>query len=135
MYPSMDITLKQTETVLAKAKAKSIEIGIPMNVAILDTAGHLKGFIRMDNAFLGSIDIAMKKAKTSMLFRMNSEEVGKFLRPEVAAYGMESSSDGLMGFAGGIPIKKDDQIIGYVGVSGGPIDQDFIVASAAAAID
>lgn len=73
---------------LAKAKAKAIEIGIPMNVAILDTA-----------------------------------------------YGMESSSDGLMGFAGGIPIKKDDQIIGYVGVSGGPIDQDFIVASAAAAID
>ena len=130
----MEISLQQAEELLAKAKAKALEIGIPMNVAILDTAGHLKAFIRMDNAFLGSIDIAIKKAKTSMLFRMNSEEVGNFLRPEVGAFGMENSSGGLMGFAGGVPVKKGEQIIGYIGVSGGPIDKDFAVASAAAAI-
>ena len=127
----MDITLSQTELLLSRAKAKALEIGIPMNIAILDTAGHLKGFLRMDNAFLGSIDIAIKKAKTSMLFRMNSEQVGEFLRPEVGAFGMESSNRGLMGFAGGIPIKTGNQIVGYIGVSGGPIDKDFAVASAA----
>jgi len=130
----VDITLSQSELLLSKAKAKALEIGIPMNIAILDTAGHLKAFLRMDNAFLGSIDIAIKKAKTSMLFRMNSEKVGEFLRPEVGAFGMESSSGGLMGFAGGIPIKAGDQIIGYIGVSGGPIDKDFAVASSASDI-
>ena len=60
----MDITLSQSESLLTRAKAKASEIGIPMNIAILDTAGHLKAFLRMDNAFLGSIDIAIKKAKT-----------------------------------------------------------------------
>ena len=130
----MEITLLQSEQLLDKAKAKAIEIGIPMNIAILDTAGHLKAFLRMDNAFLGSIDIAIKKAKTAMLFRMNSESVGEFLKPEVGAYGMESSNDGLMGFAGGIPIKKEEEIIGYIGVSGGPIPMDFAVASAASVI-
>ena len=131
----MDITLSQSETLLARAKAKAVEVGIPMDIAILDTAGHLKAFFRMDNAFLGSIDIAIKKAKTAMLFRMNSEQVGEFLRPEVGAYGMEGSSDGLMGFAGGIPIRNGDDIVGYIGVSGGPIDKDFAVASAACAIE
>ena len=130
----MDITLSQSESLLSKAKSKALEIGIPMNSAILDTAGHLKAFLRMDNAFLGCIDIAIKKAKTSMLFRMNSEKVGEFLRPEVGAFGMESSSGGLMGFAGGMPIKDGDEIIGYIGVSGGPIDKDFAVASSASSI-
>lgn len=130
----MNITLSQSEQLLSKAKAKALEIGIPMNIAILDTAGHLKAFSRMDNAFPGSIDIAISKAKTSMLFRMNSEKVGEFLRPEVGAYGMEASNGGLMGFAGGIPIKEGDQIIGYIGVSGGPIEKDFAVASSASSI-
>src|SRR5258707_923873 len=130
----MDITLSQSESLLDRAKKKAVEIAIPMNIAILDTAGHLKAFLRMDNAFLGCIDIAIKKAKTSMLFRMNSEKVGEFLRPEVGAFGMESSSGGLMGFAGGMPIKDGDEIIGYIGVSGGPIDKDFAVASSASSI-
>ena len=130
----MEITLLQSEQLLDKAKAKAIEIGIPMNIAILDTAGHLKAFLRMDNAFLGSIDIAIKKAKTAMLFRMNSEHVGEFLKPETGAYGMEFSNGGLMGFAGGLPIKNREEIIGYIGVSGGPIPMDFSVASAGSII-
>ena len=131
----MDITLSQSESLLASAKKKAIEIGIPMNIVILDTAGHLKAFLRMDDAFPGSIDIAIKKARTAMLFRMNSEKVGEFLRPEVGAWGMEASSGGLMGFAGGIPIEDGKEIIGYVGVSGGPIEMDFAVASAACSIN
>ncbi|WP_158993816.1 heme-binding protein [Mucilaginibacter sp. L196] len=130
----MEITLSQSEKLLDRAKSKAEEIGIPMNIAILDTAGHLKAFLRMDNAFLGSIDIAIKKAKTAMLFRMNSEKVGEFLKPEIGAYGMEASSGGLMGFAGGIPIKNGDEIVGYVGVSGGPVPMDFAVASEACLI-
>lgn len=130
----MDITLSQSESLLTRAKAKASEMGIPMNIAILDTAGHMKAFLRMDNAFLGSIDIAIKKAKTSMLFRMNSERVGEFLRPEVGAFGMESSNGGLMGFPGGLPIIDGDQIVGYIGVSGGPLDKDFAVASAASSV-
>ena len=124
----------QSEQLLDKAKAKAIEIGIPMNIAILDTAGHLKAFLRMDNAFIGSIDIAVKKAKTAMLFRMSSEQVGEFLKPETGAYGMEFSNGGLMGFAGGLPIKNGEEIIGYIGVSGGPIPMDFSVASAGSII-
>ena len=127
----MEITLDQAETLLRKAREKAREIGIPMNVVILDTAGHLKSFMRMDGAFLGSIDIAMKKAKTAMLFRMNSEAVGEWLKPEVGAFGMEASSGGLMGFAGGIPIRDGEEIVGYIGVSGGPVPMDFQVALAA----
>jgi uncharacterized protein GlcG (DUF336 family) len=130
----MEITLLQSEQLLDKAKVKAIEIGIPMNIAILDTAGHLKAFLRMDNAFLGSIDIAIKKAKTALHFRMNSEQVGEFLKPETGAYGMEFSNGGLMGFAGGLPIKNGEEIIGYIGVSGGPIPMDFSVASAGSII-
>ncbi|HKC35252.1 MAG TPA: heme-binding protein [Chitinophagaceae bacterium] len=130
----MEITLDQAESLLKKAKEKAKEIGVPMNVVILDTAGHLKCFMRMDGAFLGSIDIAMKKAKTSMLFRMNSEAVGEWLAPEIKAYGMEASSGGLMGFAGGIPIKDGEEIVGYIGVSGGSVPMDFQVASAACTI-
>ena len=121
----MEITLLQSEQLLDKAKAKAIEIGIPINIAILDTAGHLKAFLRMDNAFLGSIDIAIKKAKRAMLFRMNSEQVGEFLKPETGAHGMEFSNGGLMGFAGGLPIKNGEEIIGYIGVSGSPMIQSL----------
>jgi len=127
----MEITLEQAENLLKKAKEKAREIGIPMNVVILDTAGHLKNFMRMDGALLGSIDIAIKKAKTAMLFRMNSEAVGEWLKPEIGAFGMEASSGGLMGFAGGIPIRDGEEIVGYIGVSGGPVPMDFQVASAA----
>jgi len=130
----MDITLLQAESLIKKAESIAKQIGIPMNIVILDTAGHLKYFARMDNAFLGSIDIAMKKAKTAMLFRTNSEAVGEFLKPEIGAYGMEASNGGLMGFPGGLPIKYGEEIIGYVGVSGGPLPADLQVAQAASNI-
>ena len=77
----MEITLDQTDEVLRKAKAKAQEIGVAVNIALLDTGGHLKSLQRMDDAFIGSIDIAIRKAKTAMLFRMPSEQLGEFLKP------------------------------------------------------
>jgi uncharacterized protein GlcG (DUF336 family) len=130
----MEITLDQTDEVLRKAKAKAQEIGVAVNIALLDTGGHLKSLQRMDDAFIGSIDIAIRKAKTAMLFRMPSEQLGEFLKPEVAAYGLEYTNGGLVGFAGGLPVKQNGEIIGYIGVSGGAISQDAAIATAGSVI-
>ena len=126
----MDITHKQATKSLDQAIEKAKQIGVNANVTILDTAGHLKSFFRMDNAFLGSIDISMGKAKTAMLFRMNSEAVGEFLNPENKTYGMVNTSGGLVAFKGGVPVQSDSQIVAYIGVSGGSPDQDFEIATA-----
>jgi len=126
----METTQKQAFQAQNQATEKAIQIGVNANITILDTAGHLKIFLRMDEAYLGSIDIAMGKAKTAMLFRMNSEAVGQFLSPEAHTYGMVSTSGGLVGFKGGMPVKAKGQIVAYIGVSGGSPDQDFEIASA-----
>jgi uncharacterized protein GlcG (DUF336 family) len=126
----METTQTQALAAMDKAAKKAQQLGVSANITILDTAGHLKAFLRMDGAFLGSIDIAMGKAKTAMLFRMNSEAVGEFLNPDNKAYGMVNTSGGLVGFKGGMPIKVNGQIIAYIGVSGGSPDQDFEIATA-----
>lgn len=129
----MEITLKQAQAVLKSAAEKAASLNVPVNITILDTAGHLKAFERMDDAFLGSLDIAFKKAKTASLFRMNSEQVGEFLKPESKAYGITGTNEGLVGFGGGMPIHHNNSIIGYIGVSGGAIEQDVAIAQAGAA--
>lgn len=121
----MEINLSETRQVIQLAKAKAIQLNVNVNIAVLDTAGYLKGFERMDNAFLGTIDLALKKAKTASLFRMSSEAVGEFLKPEAGTYGMVNTNGGLVGFAGGLPISKDNEVIGYIGVSGGAISEDL----------
>ncbi|MFG4003272.1 GlcG/HbpS family heme-binding protein [Flavobacterium aquidurense] len=126
----METNQKQAFKSLYQAIDKANEIGVNANITILDPAGHLKAFIRMDDAFLGSIDISMGKAKTAMLFRMNSEAVGEFLNPENKTYGMVNTSGGLVGFKGGVPVKSGNDIVAYIGVSGGSPDQDFEIATA-----
>ena len=96
----METTQKQAFQALNQAAEKAVLMGINANITILDTAGYLKSFLRMDNAFLGSIDIAIGKAKTAMLFRMNSEAVGEFLSIDAHTYGMVNTSGGLVGFKG-----------------------------------
>jgi uncharacterized protein GlcG (DUF336 family) len=126
----MEATQLQALKAISKAVDKANQLGINANIAIVDAAGHIKAFLRMDDAFLGSIDIAMGKAKTAMLFRMNSESVGEFLNPENKTYGLVSTSGGLVAFKGGMPVKAGGETIAYIGVSGGSPDQDFEIATA-----
>ncbi|ACU61808.1 GlcG/HbpS family heme-binding protein [Chitinophaga pinensis] len=130
----MEITMEQATTAARQAELKATEIQVPVNIVILDTAGYLKFFVRMDNAFIGSIDIALQKAKTAMLFRTSSEMVGEFLKPEAHAYGLSQTNGGLVGFPGGLPILKNKDIIGYIGISGGAVPQDLLIATAGSTI-
>jgi uncharacterized protein GlcG (DUF336 family) len=130
----MRLTEEIAQTVIAAARAAAREIGVPMNIAVLDAGVHLKAFARMDGALLGSIDIAFGKAKTAALFGMNSEAVGEFCKPAGTSPGLELTNGTLVVFAGGIPIEDGDgSVIGAVGVSGGTVAQDLQVAQAAVA--
>jgi uncharacterized protein GlcG (DUF336 family) len=131
----MSISIKTAELVLKGAMEKAMQIGVPMNVAVMDEAGHLKAFVRMDGALLGSIDIAIKKAKSAVLFGLNTEELFEYCRPGGTSFGLENTNGGLIVFAGGIPLHNaNDELIGAIGVSGGAVQQDFSVAEAGAAI-
>jgi uncharacterized protein GlcG (DUF336 family) len=128
----MNINAQQAQQVLLLARQKATAIQVPVNIAILDTGGHIKALERMDGAPIGSLDIAVKKAKTSMLFGISSEAVGEYMKPEAHTYGIENTNGGLVGFAGGLPIKLGAEVIGFIGISGGAVPQDLSIAVAAA---
>lgn len=130
-----DLTLGQAQDVLASALKKAQEIKIPVNIAVVDAGGNLKAFARMDDAFLGSIDIATKKAVTARFFNMSTRTLGAAAQPGQPLYGIEASNDGLIIFAGGVLLTdKTGTIIGAVGVSGGTVDEDEAIALAGAAV-
>ena len=127
----MDITLEQAEKVIAAGKEKADDLDVPMNIAVVDSGANLKAFVRMDGAWLGSADIAIKKAETARYFDMNSGDIGELSQPGGSLYNIEHSNGGLITFPGGIPIKNGDgEIIGAVGVSGSTVDEDHAVAEA-----
>lgn len=127
----MDIKLEQAEAVSLAAKQKAIQIGVQMNIAIVDAGANLKAFHRMDNAWLGSVDISIKKAKTARFFDMESGAIGGLSQPGGPLYNIEVSNGGLISFPGGIPIKNSEGVIvGAIGVSGGSVEQDREVAQA-----
>lgn len=129
----MTITLAQAESVVAAAKQKATEINVPMNIAVVDRGGNLLAFVRMDGAWLGSTDIAVKKAKTANYFDMNSGDLGKLSQPGGDLYGIEVSNGGLISFPGGVLLKDGaGTIVGAVGVSGGSVKEDHEVAEAGA---
>lgn len=128
------ITLDDARRIIAAGEARAREIGVPVNIAVLDAGAHLKAFGRMDGALLGSIDIAANKARTAALFSMRTEAIGEFCKPGGTSFGLEQTNGGLVVFAGGIPlIDESNALIGAVGVSGGAVAQDLDVAEAAAA--
>lgn len=130
----MSLTEQTVERAIEAGRAAAREIGVPMNIAVLDAAAHLKSFVRMDGALLGSIDIALGKAKTAALFGMNSEAVGEFCKPGGSSPGLELTNGVLVIFAGGVPIRDGTgALLGAIGVSGGAVAQDAHVAQAAAA--
>lgn len=130
----MNITLEQAEAVIAAAKAKAVETKTLMNIAVVDSGTNLIAFAHMDEAWLGSIDISLKKARTARYFNMNSGEIGKLSQPGGPLYNIEHSNGGLISFPGGVLIKNaKGDIIGAVGVSGDSVENDHIVAAAGAA--
>lgn len=130
-----DITLDQAHAILAAAVKKAADIDTKMDIAVVDAGGNLKAFARMDGAWLGSIDIAIRKAKTARYFDMPTGEIGKLSQPGGPLYNIEHSNGGLISFPGGVPLKAaDGTIIGAVGVSGSTVDKDHAVAEAGAAV-
>jgi uncharacterized protein GlcG (DUF336 family) len=126
-----NLTLKNAETAIAAAKAKAKDLGTLMNIAIVDAGANLIAFVHMDNAWLGSIDIAQKKARTARFFNMPTGDIGKLSQPGGALYNIEHSNGGLITFPGGLPIKNaSGVVIGAIGVSGDSVQNDHLVAQA-----
>ncbi|MBI4167047.1 MAG: heme-binding protein [Acidobacteria bacterium] len=129
-----DLTLEAAERIVAAAKKKAAEIKTLMDIAVVDVGGNLKAFARMDGAWLGSVDIAQRKARTARWFDMNTGEIGKLSQPGGPLYGIEHSNSGLITFPGGIPLKnKQGEVVGAIGVSGSTVENDHTVAAAGAA--
>lgn len=131
---TQDISADQAHAILAAAAKKAAEINTKMDIAVVDAGGNLKAFLRMDGAWLGSIDISIKKAKTARYFDMPTGEIGKLSQPGGPLYNIEHSNNGLITFPGGIPIRNaEGTIIGAIGVSGSTVENDHIVAEAGVA--
>jgi uncharacterized protein GlcG (DUF336 family) len=127
------LTLEQAEAVLAAAKDKADDIGVPMNIAVVDAGNNLTAFARQDGAWLGSIAIAQDKAFTARAFDAATHELYEKTQPGGSLYGIGVSNDGrVITFPGGIPLMDDDDIVGAIGVSGGEVEQDQQVAEAGA---
>lgn len=127
----MHVSFEVAQEIIEKAVEKSKQIGVKMCIAVLDSGGNLKSFTRMDDAWVGSIDIAIKKAKTACYFAMPSGEIGKLSVPDSPLYGIEHSNDGLITFPGGLPIVDEEgMLIGAIGVSGDTVENDHLVAQA-----
>ncbi len=128
------ITLEDARRVIAAAEKKAAEIGQPMNISVVDGGGNLVSHVRMDRAWIGSIDISINKAWTSRAFDVTTKDLAGFSQSGDQFFGIHASNHGkVMIFAGGIPLKRGDEVVGAVGVSGGSGKQDHAVAEAGAA--
>jgi uncharacterized protein GlcG (DUF336 family) len=128
------VTLSSAQAVVDAAVAKADEIGVPMNIAVVDEGNNLTAFARMDGAWLGSIDIAQNKAYTARSFDMSTKDLAPLAQPNQPLYGIEASNAGqLIVFAGGIPLQNGDDVVGAIGVSGGSVEEDHEVAEAGVA--
>jgi uncharacterized protein GlcG (DUF336 family) len=129
-----DLTLEAAERIVAAAKAKAAAINTKMDIAVVDAGGNLKAFVRMDGAWLGSIDIAQRKARTARWFDMETGVIGKLSQPGGPLYGIEHSNGGLITFPGGVPLRNAaGEVVGGIGVSGSTVENDHTVAAAGAA--
>lgn len=128
------VTLEDARRIIAAAEKKAIEIGQPMNIAVADQGGNLVAHVRMDGAWLGSIDISIKKAYTSRAFDVATRDLATHSQSGGQFFGIHASNNGnIMIFAGGIPLTRNGKIVGAIGVSGGSGEQDHAVAEAGSA--
>ena len=130
-----DITLAQAHQAVDAALNKANQMGVKMDIAVVDAGANLKAFVRMDGAWLGSIDIAQKKAKTARWFDMPTGNIGGLSQPGGPLYNIEHSNNGLITFPGGLPLTNSGgEVIGAIGVSGSTVEDDHAVASAGAGV-
>ncbi len=127
----MHVTVEQAQRAIEAAQKKATELGTQMCIAVVDSGANLKAFTRMDDAWVGSIDIAVKKAKTACFFGMPTGQIGKLSQPGGTLYGIEHSNEGLITFPGGLPVvNQEGVLIGAIGVSGSSVENDHSVALA-----
>jgi uncharacterized protein GlcG (DUF336 family) len=127
------LTLADARRIISAAEQKAAEIGQPMNIAVVDAGGNLIAHVRMDKAWMGSIDISIKKAWTSRAFDISTKQLAELSQSGDQFFGIHASNNGrVMIFAGGIPLKRGDEVVGAIGVSGGMGKQDQAVAEAGA---
>jgi len=128
------VTLKDAKRIIEAAEKKATEIGQPMNIAVADAGGNIVAHVRMDKAWIGSIDISQKKAYTARAFDISTKDLATHSQSGGQFFGIHASNNGkIMIFAGGIPLKKNGEVVGAIGVSGGSGEQDHAVAEAGAA--
>jgi uncharacterized protein GlcG (DUF336 family) len=128
----MTLTLNLAENSVRAGREHAATLGVAVCLVVCDAAGNLKAFARMDRAWLGAIDVALRKAKTSVLFEAETQLIWEVSRPDAQAHGLESSNDGLITFAGGIPLRTAaGELLGAIGVSGGQVAQDYAIAQVA----
>ena len=127
------VNLADARRIIAAAEAKAVEIGQAMNIAVVDGGGNLVSHVRMDGAWIGSIDISINKAFTSRAFDITTKDLADNSQSGDQFFGIHVSNRGrIMIFAGGIPLKKRGKVVGAIGVSGGSGEQDHDVAAAGA---
>ncbi|MGO4689338.1 GlcG/HbpS family heme-binding protein [Glaciibacter sp. 2TAF33] len=128
------VSLADARRVIGAGEVKAVELGQPSNIAVVDAGGNLVAHVRMDGAWIGSIDISINKAFTSRAFDISTQDLGDNAAPGQQFFGIHASNNGrVMIFAGGIPLRDGDTVVGAVGVSGGSGAQDQEIAEAAAA--
>ena len=129
----MNITLAQAEAAIVAAKIKAAAIDTKMNISVVDAGSNLVVFARMDGAWIGSVDISCKKAKTAAWFTMDTAALSPLIQPGQSLYNIEHSNGGLITFPGGVIIKNEaGEVIGAIGVSGSLVENDHAVAVAGA---
>ena len=128
------ITLEETKKIISSAEQKAQEMGLAMNIAVMDAGRNLVAFHRMDGAWVASIDIAIDKAFTSSGRGLTTREIGEMAQPGEPLFGINTTNGGrIVIFAGGIPLTRDGEVVGAIGVSGGAVDEDHEVAEAGVA--
>jgi uncharacterized protein GlcG (DUF336 family) len=129
----LELSLEDAKKIIADAEAKAKEIGVKMNIAVVDVGGNLVAFERMDNAWMGSINISQSKAFTAVAFNMTTEDLGKESQAGKSLFGIHTTNNGkIVIFGGGIPLTRKGVLVGAIGVSGGAVPQDIEVAKAGA---
>jgi uncharacterized protein GlcG (DUF336 family) len=131
--PALSLDLADARRIIAAGERKAAEIGVPYNIAVADGGGGLVAHVRMDGAWLGSVDIAINKAWTARAFDASTEDLSHMTQSGQQGFGLNTTNDSrVVIFGGGIPVKSAGVVVGAVGASGGSVEQDVAVARAAA---